>query len=224
MKKNILFSIAISLAAFISAQNCQPVMPNVTYKVYDANATHSTSGDLLWVCEGLTIEISGDGNTAFIEKNCNVTLSGDNNTIYVKRGGSLDVTGNNNPKVLYETGLTFADNGTGNSPATCDTLFYDYTNAPQPPAKYCNVWASVNQVEQGPVFGLYPNPAHDILYVEMPSGSDAIQADFYSTTGQLVRSTRVQGNEIEIADLKKGLYLVIVRSNKKQYTSNISIE
>ena len=224
MKKNILFALAISMASFVAAQNCQPVMPKVTYKVYDADITHSTSGDIMWVCEGITIEISGDGNTAFIEKNCDVTLSGDNNTIYVKRGGSLTVSGNNNPKVLYESGLTFADNGTGNSPATCDTLHYDYTDAPMAPDKFCNVWASVSKVEKGPAFGLYPNPAHSVIYVQMPQGEVARNAEIYSTTGQLISALAVKSGEIDVANLKKGLYLVIVRSDKDQFTANINIE
>ncbi|MEQ8324693.1 MAG: T9SS type A sorting domain-containing protein [Vicingaceae bacterium] len=224
MKKALPIFLSFLATASLVAQNCQPVMPNVSYKVYDADITHSNSGDILWVCQGVTIEISGDGNTAFIEKNCDVTLSGDGNTVYVKRAGSLTVTGDNNPKVLYETGVTFSNSGSGNSPASCDTLKYDYTDAPVAPDKFCDVFASVEEFNSQQQFDIYPNPTNGKALVQIPSKERALNAEVYSTTGQLVRKVSMKDNEIDLSNLETGLYMVLVRTENKLFSGNVQVE
>ena len=226
MKKNLLFSLAALLSTFAFAQNCVEVLPNVsTYKVYDADTTHSTLGDIVWVCDGVTIEISGDGNTVFVEKDCDV--SGDDNTVYQRTGGSLTITGTNNGSngtLKYDSHVTYTDNGTGTIATMCDTMTYDYTHAPVAPKKFCMYWATVDNVKEDDGFRTYPNPVQDVLYVQMPRGEKARTANIYSTTGQLVQIATVDVNTVDVSGLKSGLYFMIIRTLDKQYSVRLTVE
>ena len=70
-------------------------------------------------------------------------------------------------------------------------------------------------------FSLSPNPTSGIVSLNIPNElSNAIfDAEVYNTLGQLVYSKRVGGfsNRLEIAELPKGLYNVVIKSssNKK---------
>ena len=210
------------------AQNCQPVMSGGTWVVIDADATHANSGDQVWICSGLTVEISGDGNTIFIEKNCTITLSGDNNNgLYQKGTGSLTVTGDNNSPVTYEDAVTFADNGMGNSTGSCDTLKYDYTNAPVDPKKNCDVYAGVNEFKiDKSSLRLYPNPATNVLNYEIPGNVKVKSVEIFSTSGQKVYAGNIEGtqNKIDISSLNNGLFLIRLNTDNGQYSGRVNVE
>jgi hypothetical protein len=227
MKKILLFSVALITSLVLVAQICPQPFPNTTpYVVYDADAVHSNSGDVIWICRDLTVEISGDGNNIFIEKGCSIILSGDGNSLYQKGSGDLTVTGMNNPVVKFETSITFADNGTGNSVTSCDTIKYDYTFAPKAPKKFCNVWLGLNEVKDKQSLRLYPNPATSVLNYEIPSDVTATNVEIFSTTGQKVYTSSIGKNEgeIDISQLNNGLYLVILNTDKGQYSGRVNVE
>lgn len=227
MKKILLFSVAILTSLFLMTQNCQPVMVGTPWVVYEADATHANSGDLIWICSGLTVEISGTGNTVFIEKNCTITLSGDgNNALYQKGTGSLTITGDNNNSVKYEAAVTFVDNGTGTTTTVCDTLKYDYKDAPVSPKKFCDVYAGVNEVKANESLRLYPNPATGVLNYEIPGNVIASSVEIFSTSGQKVYASSIdkKDGKIDISGLKNGLYLIIMSTDKGLYSGRVNVE
>ncbi|HAW52489.1 MAG TPA: hypothetical protein DCX54_09225 [Flavobacteriales bacterium] len=229
MKKILLFSVALISSVVLLAQNCQPVMPDAAtspYVVYDANANHVNSGDVVWVCKDLTVEISGDGNTVFIEKGCTITLSGDGNTLYMKGTGNLTISGNTNNPVTFEASVTYNDNGTGNTLGSCDTLKYDYTDAPKAPKKFCNVWLGLNEVKTHKTLSLYPNPAINVLNYQISSDVNTATIEIFSASGQKVYADNIakKEGEIDISGLNKGLYLVRINSDKGQYTGRVNVE
>ena len=227
MKKILLFSLAIISSVVLLAQVCNPVMPNVSnYVVYDADGVHSTDGDVVWVCRDLTIEISGEGNTVFIETGCNVTLSGNLNFLYMKGTGNLTISGNDNDPVNFETSVTYTDNGMGNVLGTCDSLKYDYTDAPKAPKKFCDVWAGLNEVENQKALRVFPNPATSVLNYEIPSDVRVNFVEIFSASGQKVHSGSIVKNEgeIDISKLNNGLYLVIINTDKGLYSGRVNVE
>ena len=225
MKKILLFSAALITSVVLLAQ-CQPVMPPGTYVVYDADTNHKNQGDVLWVCNNVTIEISGDGNIVFIEKGCSVTVSGDGNTIYQKRSGDLTITGDNNDPIEFDAGITFVDNGMGTGATSCDTIKFDYSDAPVSPKKFCDVWAGVTELKNNQSLRLFPNPATNVLNYEIPADVRANSVEIFSTSGQKIYVGSIDKNvgEIDISMLNNGLYLVILNTDKGQYSGRVNVE
>jgi hypothetical protein len=73
---------------------------------------------------------------------------------------------------------------------------------------------------------IYPNPAADILYVQIPKLTEKAVMELYSPSGALVLSAILrQGlNEIVTEDLTRGVYLFRIQSGKKETTGSIMIE
>jgi hypothetical protein len=63
---------------------------------------------------------------------------------------------------------------------------------------------------------IFPNPAGDFLFVEIPKHEGIFSVEITSPTGQLVRSEEVVGasmKQVSLAGLPDGLYLVSVKNN-----------
>ena len=67
---------------------------------------------------------------------------------------------------------------------------------------------------------LYPNPVRDRVVIE---GIEVAEVEVYNTLGQMVKT--IQGtNEISVADLPQGVYLLrIADAEGKDYTNKIMI-
>jgi hypothetical protein len=68
---------------------------------------------------------------------------------------------------------------------------------------------------------LYPNPVRDRVVIE---GIEVAEVEVYNTLGQMVKT--IQGtNEISVADLPQGVYLLrIADAEGKVYTNKITIQ
>ena len=64
------------------------------------------------------------------------------------------------------------------------------------------------------IMGIYPNPATDVLYVNLLEGYyEDYQVEIYNTIGQLVKTVQLN-NQIDINELSSGLYLLKVNNVK----------
>ena len=74
-------------------------------------------------------------------------------------------------------------------------------------------------------FLCYPNPAKDIVHIELSENSDCQSIEIYSLDGRLVKThhgTSLQPSTINIANLTPGLYLIKVSmSDGKEFTERI---
>lgn len=63
---------------------------------------------------------------------------------------------------------------------------------------------------------LYPNPANDILYVDLPSINYSL--DVLNVMGEVVLKSENKSNtsSLSLTDLKQGIYTLVVKSNSKQ--------
>ena len=65
-----------------------------------------------------------------------------------------------------------------------------------------------------------PNPANEYVYI---NGTEAVEVQVYNALGQLVKTVRGT-NEIDIADLAEGVYLLrITDTDGKVYTNKITV-
>ena len=86
---------------------------------------------------------------------------------------------------------------------------------------YCEQSDGVDEKGGGTVVAVYPNPANGVVRIE---GVVADEVQVYNALGQLVKT--IQGsNEIPVADLPQGVYLLrIVDDEGKVYTNKIMIQ
>ncbi|WP_299766970.1 S8/S53 family peptidase [uncultured Dokdonia sp.] len=59
---------------------------------------------------------------------------------------------------------------------------------------------------------LYPNPAKDILNIELPQSITIEAASLYNLQGQKLANTAVLNNSINIANLSKGVYILTLKT------------
>ena len=84
----------------------------------------------------------------------------------------------------------------------------------------------VNVVEANDIVSnIYPNPSKDQLFVELKNeGKASIQ--LFNILGQEVKNISTLDNktQVNVSDLKAGIYIVRVKQNNKVFTSKITIQ
>ena len=70
---------------------------------------------------------------------------------------------------------------------------------------------------------IYPNPAQDILRVELPDNSKEFNVKIYSVNGKLVnkeRSKKQNNMDINVSSLKRGVYYIRLTDNTQIYSGS----
>jgi hypothetical protein len=82
---------------------------------------------------------------------------------------------------------------------------------------------SINLRDFGNTIRLYPNPVQDILNLNLPTGTTLQKTEIHDMQGRLLRS--YHGKEpIDVADLPKGLYMLLVETDKGRAIKRFSKE
>jgi hypothetical protein len=68
---------------------------------------------------------------------------------------------------------------------------------------------STNDVVKKDTFGLYPNPANDVLNITKVSNK--AKFEIYSVVGQLLKSGDITNNQVRVAELVKGTYIITIK-------------
>lgn len=225
----LLFSGFITLS--LVGQTCTPVIiANIDQanKVKKSDGTHINSGDNIWVCKGVTLDVSGDGNGIYAEENCIITLSGDNNTLYIKQGGTVTITGTDNVVEKYQKDITPVDIGSGtmiNDP--CDTVYFDYTNTPDAPVACDAKYVGIKDVKTLKTeISIYPNPVRDNLFIRLKGNMEIESFRIFSITGQIEKSQTVQGKleSINTGNLNSGLYFLQLQTSQGIVSHRFTVE
>ncbi|PHS64804.1 MAG: hypothetical protein COB12_07765 [Flavobacterium sp.] len=102
---------------------------------------------------------------------------------------------------------------------------YDYSNEPTPNGSRINLGAfgnttftskssnplSINEYSNTNI-NIYPNPTSDKIII--PNEFVTNEYSIYSLTGELIKSGKLNTNEIQIAELNAGIYILKIRDNK----------
>ncbi len=105
--------------------------------------------------------------------------------------------------------LRVADAATGQSTGTGDFLIDSIV--------FSNVSLGISEIDSTS-FSMYPNPATDILHINM-SETIATIAVFDITGKQVLKVTDITNNQIDISKLNNGIYLVKVEDNNSNYST-----
>ncbi|WP_372746339.1 metallophosphoesterase [Lutibacter sp.] len=69
---------------------------------------------------------------------------------------------------------------------------------------------------------LYPVPANSFLNIDLKSNENLRKVSFYNTIGNLVKETEKQ--QINIGNLKTGMYMVVIETDQNNYYKSIIVE
>ena len=76
-------------------------------------------------------------------------------------------------------------------------------------------------------FKVYPNPADDMLSIELSESVQRLNVGIYSITGQLVMNRMFQNTnivELDVSGLTTGIYILKLNTDKETYNSRIVIQ
>jgi hypothetical protein len=205
MKTKLLLTAALSaLAGFSSNAQCNPAIPATAVVV---NSTQTISGgfDTIWVCTADTLYSDGGLHNIFLETGAVMTTSGGVDTIYVKSGASFFMDGG--VHVIYYEILTDL-NITGGiaTEVLCDTLQYNYINAPKGGCIPTGVAAAKGKMTG---ISVYPNPVIDNIYFDLTNcASNNYTVNIYSTCGKIIIAKTIAPgrNSISAENFSSGIY------------------
>lgn len=69
-----------------------------------------------------------------------------------------------------------------------------------------------SEVNKKNTFGVYPNPANDVLNISNLSGKTTFE--IHNAVGQIVKKGDVNNNQVRVADLVKGTYVITINNEK----------
>ncbi len=72
-----------------------------------------------------------------------------------------------------------------------------------------NLVLATNEVAKKDTFGLYPNPANDVLNITKVSNK--AKFEIHNAVGQLVKAGNIDNNQVRVAELVKGTYIITVK-------------
>ena len=235
--KKLLLLISISIVStYMVAQSCGKILIVQTAIVKTNDAPHVQTSDALWICEDRNVEIQGNLNTVYVEKNTLVTLVGNDNVAYVKKGASITITGDGNT-VIVDSNVVAAneydDQGTNTVQKICNPdpisgtpLKFDYQYFTSTTGCIDTSYTGVQTVEKEIAVTLYPNPVSSVLNVTVNKKDVPSDYKIYSISGKLVMSGRMVNNpqQIDLSNLEKGLYFIELQSDKGKVSRRISVE
>ncbi len=76
----------------------------------------------------------------------------------------------------------------------------------------------IDNAKQGGI-SIYPNPTHDYFMISHNSKIKSI--DIYNSVGQNVLSTNYKSNKVDISELARGVYIVVIKDKHKSYISKL---
>lgn len=73
---------------------------------------------------------------------------------------------------------------------------------------------------------LYPNPAYDVLNITLSTGPANGKVQLFDATGVLQKSFRLRDatSQVNVSDLKAGMYMVLLQVNGKEYVEKVLIK
>jgi hypothetical protein len=106
----------------------------------------------------------------------------------------------------------------GSAPTANDYLWVDNL-------AFAGSVAAVPEVsDPGPAFEIYPNPAKDFINIHFDKKSNNdVFLNIYSSSGELVISEKLLSDhqQLNVRDLKRGVYFVEIRSNEQSETQKV---
>ena len=86
----------------------------------------------------------------------------------------------------------------------------------------------IRQLEKETAFRLYPNPTEREVMIEAPGINGATEIAICDMTGKTVKSIQISSNpmkaSVDISDFEKGIYIVKLCNNNKEYSQKLIVK
>ncbi len=111
-----------------------------------------------------------------------------------------------------------------------DDAMATYTNRVDPNAAAVTAPSTFNlatlSVEENELsqLSLYPNPAKDIVKIQMPVGLEDIKIEVFDNAGKQIAMQLSSENTIDVSNIASGLYLITITSNDIKTTKKLIVE
>ena len=185
MKKSYTTVILFLLAQipFKTIAQCNPAIP-ANANVVDSTQTVNGGFTPQWVCKYDTLFSGGGIFFVYLESGAVMSTGGGIDSIYVKDGATLIMNGGIHV-ILHEPLAVL--NVTGGIPTyyPCNTITYDYTNAPQ---NGCLVTSVNEENRNSENISVYPNPFGDELTVSSKQFGAKAQIKIQDIYGRIIYS------------------------------------
>ncbi|SEM19047.1 Por secretion system C-terminal sorting domain-containing protein [Chryseobacterium taichungense] len=124
-----------------------------------------------------------------------------------------------NPNECYTFNITdsygdgfYSYGGYYNITTTSGTTLVSGSNFPSTQSRLIKAQVlAANEVPKKDVFGIYPNPVHDILNIK--SVSDKATFEIHNAVGQLVRKGTIINSQVNVSDFVKGNYIITIKDH-----------
>lgn len=80
---------------------------------------------------------------------------------------------------------------------------------------------SVGELEESGKLGVFPNPAHDIIQLNLPHDleSKTLEIEIFSLSGKCVKRISNSKNGIDVSDLESGTYIILLNTDVKSWST-----
>lgn len=230
MKSLVSILIIFLFPVFIFSQ-CQNIYMAPLSKVIKVDSNLSNWGSAYWVCENLTIEISGKGSKSYIEKNCMVTVSDNHNFVFVKGPGNLTINSDSGTYRIDST-VILVNNGIDNNITICslgNEVSFDYSGLIDSTVTDCLDTSStstfVKKLNQTSFVRLFPNPTNDYLNIEYKGDFTSISYTLYDLSGKIIFQGSIDKgvSVVDVSILKPGLYFIQLENDNINLNKQILI-
>jgi hypothetical protein len=219
--KNLLSTLALSLAAFYANSQCTVTLnPSTTKVTQDSTiATNEGATQFYLVCEGVTLTYDGTQSadvTYYLEDAAKVVSGVSHEAIlYMKRLSSIDANYSQSGQwaitndVWHDPSAVFEDYIAGSNINECTDVVFNYGSISN-----CSGTTSLETLESVESLRVHPNPASDNVVIT--TGSKFKKTIIITNVlGEEVNriSNDLSTTTISINELKSGTYFVILRDN-----------
>ena len=139
---------------------------------------------------------------------------------------------NGNNAILTDVNLLcYAD-----SPISCPSICVevdDANGANNNNLPYFNWWyknvifsedcaLSVQSFESEEIY-IYPNPAHDIVHIEIPAYLEIVKTQLFDITGRLIQQSESSELRLDVSDISSGQYILKIYANTGAMTTKLMV-
>lgn len=204
------------LPSAVSLAQCETAVPSHA-QVISNNGAYTVNGSV-WICPGVTAELSGGLAFVYIENDVNVSASNNLSVFIVKAGATLSVTGFN-ANIIHDPEANIADPGAGTPTISeCPDLTIDYADAPEGGCVLSNALAE--QVR--PDVQVFPNPAADRFTVRTGNAT-LLSVALYDVHGRQVNLAPPVYGVVDVACVAAGHYILLLHTTAGTTRSAIEL-
>lgn len=104
-----------------------------------------------------------------------------------------------------------------------DIVNYAFEDTPNTEITAGQTVSSTTSIEEldNSKFTIYPNPVKDIVTISIASKTVINTINLYSATGKLVKEIQLPKNQIDLSNLKSGIYFIEIISDKQKVVKKL---